>query len=102
MTTSYIRWFETLSKSDVIIAGGKGANLGEMTRAGLPVPPGFAVSAGAYRDFIAAGLSDLMTTRIEKLNVEDHVQLEATATELQAAIRSTAVPARIAEELTAA
>ena len=102
MSTTYIRWFETLSKSDVAIAGGKGANLGEMTRAGLPVPPGFAVSAGAYRDFISAGLSDLMTVRIMELNVEDHVQLEAVATELQAAIRSTAVPSPIADELTAA
>jgi rifampicin phosphotransferase len=37
-----------LSRNDLRTAGGKGANLGEMTKLGLPVPPGFVVSAGAY------------------------------------------------------
>ena len=36
----YVKKFEELSKSDIGIAGGKGANLGELTQAGIPVPPG--------------------------------------------------------------
>jgi Pyruvate phosphate dikinase, AMP/ATP-binding domain len=43
--------FSTLSKADVAYAGGKGANLGEMTGAGLPIPPGFVVGAPAYASF---------------------------------------------------
>ena len=43
-----IKWFDDISKQDVAVAGGKGANLGELTRAGLPVPPGFVVTASAY------------------------------------------------------
>jgi pyruvate,water dikinase len=43
-----IYWFEELGKENLLQAGGKGANLGEMTRAGLPIPPGFVVSVGAY------------------------------------------------------
>lgn len=39
--TSFIKEFLEISKSDVGIAGGKGASLGEMTQAGIPVPPGF-------------------------------------------------------------
>ncbi|MHA7633760.1 phosphoenolpyruvate synthase [Corallococcus sp. M7] len=43
-----ILWFDTLSREDVAQAGGKGANLGELTRAGLPVPPGFVITAAAF------------------------------------------------------
>ena len=47
-----IRWFDKISKRDVALAGGKGANLGELTRAGLPVPPGFVVTASAYLEAV--------------------------------------------------
>ena len=43
-----VRPFPALSRGDVAFAGGKGANLGELTAAGLPVPPGFVVGAPAY------------------------------------------------------
>ena len=51
----YIRWFEEIGASDVGLVGGKGANLGEMIQAGLPVPPGFCLTAEAYRDFVRGG-----------------------------------------------
>jgi len=47
----FIKWFEDLRKTDVPLVGGKGANLGEMTSAGIPVPPGFCVTAEAYKCF---------------------------------------------------
>ena len=47
-----ILWFEELGKEDVPLVGGKCANLGEMVNAGIPVPPGFAVTAYAYKRFI--------------------------------------------------
>lgn len=40
--------FDELTKNDAAIAGGKGANLGELTHAGMPVPRGFVVTAGGY------------------------------------------------------
>lgn len=43
-----VRWFAELGRADVATAGGKGANLGEMVAAGLPVPPGFVVEAAGY------------------------------------------------------
>lgn len=43
-----------LAKSDVCIAGGKAANLGEILNAGLPVPPGFVVTTGVYDEFLEA------------------------------------------------
>ncbi|MFA4701639.1 phosphoenolpyruvate synthase [Pyrococcus kukulkanii] len=52
MAYKFIKWFEELSKEDVPLVGGKGANLGEMTKAGIPVPPGFCVTAEAYKYFV--------------------------------------------------
>ena len=47
-----IVWFNEVTKKDVPLVGGKGANLGEMTNAQIPVPPGFIVTASAYFDFL--------------------------------------------------
>jgi pyruvate,water dikinase len=46
---TYVRSFHEVTADSVGLVGGKGANLGEMTRAGMPVPPGFCLTAAAYR-----------------------------------------------------
>ena len=51
----YVVGFDAVGKNDTELAGGKGANLGELTRAGLPVPPGFIVTADAYRASMQRG-----------------------------------------------
>ena len=48
----YIKRFEDITKEDVKTAGGKGANLGEMTRAGIQVPPGGVLTVPAYEQFM--------------------------------------------------
>lgn len=48
----FILWFEEVDKTSLPLVGGKGANLGEMTKAGIPVPPGFIVSVSAYEFFL--------------------------------------------------
>ena len=48
-----IAWFHEIASDDIDLVGGKGANLGKMARAGLPVPPGFCVTTEAYKQFIA-------------------------------------------------
>lgn len=48
-----ILWFDEIGKDDISKVGGKGANLGEMTRAGFPVPPGFCITTEAYREHIS-------------------------------------------------
>lgn len=47
-----IAWFHEIGLEDLPLVGGKGANLGKMARAGLPVPPGFCVTTNAYEQFI--------------------------------------------------
>ena len=48
----FIKDIKEISNKDVKIAGGKGASLGEMTKAGFPVPNGFAITTVAYDDFL--------------------------------------------------
>ncbi|TDF95057.1 phosphoenolpyruvate synthase [Paenibacillus piri] len=48
----YVLDFSRIDKSSLPLVGGKGANLGEMTQAGFPVPSGFCVTTEAYRDFL--------------------------------------------------
>jgi len=63
---SYVMRFAELGRGDIAVAGGKGANLGELTRAGLPVPPGFVLTTAAYRAFTAgveAGDRAVFTSR---------------------------------------
>ncbi len=47
-----VSWFENLRVTDIPSVGGKNASLGEMINAGLPVPPGFAVTAFSYEKFL--------------------------------------------------
>ena len=61
-----IRKFAELTKEDVAIAGGKGANLGEMTRAGLAVPPGFVITSDAYRLFMAENGLDGQVSELQE------------------------------------
>lgn len=62
--TSYVRQFTDLGIGDIAVAGGKGANLGELTRAGFPVPPGFVLTTAAYDAFVAAaGIGEAIVER---------------------------------------
>ena len=60
-----IVWFEEIAASDIVRVGGKGANLGECVRAGLPVPPGFCVSTEAYRD-ATGDMTDVLAADAER------------------------------------
>ena len=45
-------WFSEVGKKDLLLVGGKGANLGELTKARIPVPPGFIVTTNSYFRFL--------------------------------------------------
>ncbi|MDD5313397.1 MAG: phosphoenolpyruvate synthase [Dehalococcoidia bacterium] len=95
-----VKWFEELGKGDVVKAGGKGANLGELVKAGLPVPPGFVITAQAYQLFTTvSGLSQKISHAVEELNVDDTAQLQAKAKEIQELIINTDMPLNIRSEI---
>jgi pyruvate,water dikinase len=95
-----VKWFEEIGKADVSKAGGKGANLGELVKAGLPVPPGFVVTAQAYQLFTTVSeLSQKIARSIEGLDVDDTLALQSKAKEIQAMIIATDMPANIKSEI---
>lgn len=103
MDGRFIAWFEDVSKDDISLVGGKGANLGEMRRAGLPVPPGFVVTVEAFRAFLEeTGLDREIEARLENLAVDDPTQLQAVSEALQSKIRRTSMPEDVRRAIQAA
>ena len=95
--------FESLARADVDRAGGKGANLGELTRAGFPVPPGFVVTAAAYRSFCdGAGLRDRITELLHEVDVDDAPALDEAARTVRALVEAEPVPTDVEDAVRAA
>lgn len=63
--------FNEIKKEDVLIVGGKGANLGEMTSAKINVPSGFVITADAYRDFLKVNAIDSLIENGIKKSADD-------------------------------
>ena len=98
-----LRDFTELSRSDVDYAGGKGANLGEMTAAGLPIPPGFVVGAPAYAAFCDAGaLRERIAERLESVDVDDTDALAEAAADVRRMVEAEPIPAAVEEAIRAA
>jgi pyruvate, water dikinase len=88
-----VREFARLSKGDVDYAGGKGANLGELTAAGLPVPPGFVIGAPAYAAFCeGTGLRARIAERLSSVDVEDMGELERATVEVREMVEAEPMP----------
>lgn len=95
-----IRWFKDISKGDLEVAGGKGTNLGIMTQAGLPIPPGFVVTAQAYKEFIEkTGIKDKILEIVNAIDIENTAELQGKAKEVQELIKATEMPEEIKEEV---
>jgi pyruvate,water dikinase len=98
MKKDLVLWFEQLRKTDIPSVGGKNANLGEMTSAGIPVPPGFAITAYAYKKFIeetdiAKKIYEIIDESVTDKN--DPAQYEVASKKIRELIESTAMPKEI-------
>ncbi|ELY99181.1 phosphoenolpyruvate synthase [Natrialba asiatica] len=94
-----VLWLDEISAGDLEKVGGKGASLGELTGAGLPVPPGFVVTAGTYRSFIeAAGIDEELFAAVD-VDVEDSAALADAADRAQELILETPFPDDLREEI---
>ena len=92
----YVEFFEELRKEDVAIAGGKGANLGELTQAGIPVPPGFVVTSKTYDQFIKeTGIFDEIMDILDALDVNNNKELQASSVRIKKIITETRMPDEI-------
>ncbi|WP_437603108.1 phosphoenolpyruvate synthase [Sorangium sp. So ce590] len=96
----HVLWFDSLSRNDVASAGGKGSNLGELTRAGLPVPPGFVITADAYLAAMdAAGVRKQLVELFTEADPSDPAGLHATCAALRRLVRAAPLPAEIQAEI---
>ncbi|MGO9343104.1 MAG: PEP/pyruvate-binding domain-containing protein, partial [Acidimicrobiales bacterium] len=95
-----VAWFKELHKSDTGIAGGKGANLGELENAGFPVPPGFVITAEAYLAAMdAAGIRGSLVEMIESVDIDDQTEVATTCKKLQELVGSAPVPPSLEAEV---
>ena len=91
--TEPVRTFAQLRVTDVSYAGGKGANLGELTSAGVPVPPGFVIGAPAYGVFCQeTGLRERLTEALQGVDEEDTAALAIAATAARDALDASPMP----------
>ncbi len=95
-----IVWFDEITKEDISLAGGKGANLGEMTRAKIPVPPGFVVTSQAYFDVLEKNdMVERIREALKPLDPHDSQQLQEIAAEIENLIMSMPMPRGLADEI---
>ncbi len=95
-----VLWFAEVGRQDTSLAGGKGANLGEMTQAQIPVPPGFIVTAHTYTRFLEqAGLRPTIQKLLSPLDYNDSARLQKVSEEIKSLICSAPVPQQIAAEI---
>ena len=98
-----ILWFENYQPADAAVLGGKCASLGTLTGAGLPVPPGFAVSADCYRKALAdGGLSGEIDALIAAVDPRDPGSVAAAGSRARTLIGSLVVSRDLADAIRAA
>ncbi len=97
-----LREFKKLNKGDADIAGGKGASLGEMLQAGIPVPPGYVVLSASFEKFLAdTNLSAEIDAVLGTVNHTKMDTVESASEKIQELILSADMPKEIARLVTA-
>lgn len=98
--TAHILWFNEVRKTDIPLVGGKGANLGEMTHAKIPVPNGFVVTAKAYYDFLqTTSLKHKILTEVSGLDTNNSKKLQQVSKNIKTAILAADMPDELEEEI---
>jgi len=96
----FIKWFNELKKEDNAIAGGKGANLGEMVNAGFPIPEGFVITADAYSYYINYNnIRDEIIRTLKGLDVNNTEALNNASKKIESLIESGNIPDDLQDEI---
>ncbi len=83
-----ILWFKEIHHEDINLAGGKGANLGEMYSIGIPVPNGFVVTSSTYFKFIEENkLKDKIRDILKTTNIDEPDQLMSASVKIKKLIK---------------
>jgi|TARA_Y100000310_G_scaffold70980_1_gene66784 pyruvate,water dikinase len=96
----FIKWFSELNKDSINIAGGKGANLAEIYNEGIPVPPGFVITAQAYDYFIEyAKLKEKIKELLDRIDYEDTKKLDEMTKQIRVFINDSEFPKDLEEDI---
>lgn len=94
--------FSAINRASLPLVGGKAANLGELTRAGLPVPPGFCVTTAAYALVTQGANLEAILAELANTRADDATSLATGATAARTRLLAAPMPASVAESITAA
>lgn len=93
--------FKDIDRDSLSLVGGKGANLGEMVKAGFPVPNGFAITVPSYELFLSENdIASKIYEILEITDVEDPVQLETASKKIQKIINTSKFPESVFVDMT--
>jgi len=96
----YTIFFKEIDKDDLPLVGGKGANLGEMTKAGFPVPNGFAITVPAYDAFLEENaIAKEIAKIIKTINVTSTDELANAANKIQRKIKTSTIPEAVSKDI---
>ena len=106
-TNPLILWFDQISAEDIALVGGKNTNLGEMyqhlTKAGVKIPNGFAISALAYKNLIQYNNAEpKIREALHNLNTRDVEELAKRGSRVREIIRSLIFPSELINAITKA
>jgi pyruvate,water dikinase len=100
---SPVAWFKDVGIADRPTVGGKGGSLGELTRAGIAVPPGFVVTTSAFEQFLEALEARApVRARVEALDPSDLEAAVALSEELRRRVMEEPVPEAVGQAVRAA
>src|SRR3990167_11342200 len=95
--SKYNIFFKEIDKSDLAMVGGKGANLGEMTKSGFPVPYGFAVTTVSYDLFLKENnIPETINDFLKQVDVDDPEQLNSASKKIQKIVMASNIPHEVA------
>jgi rifampicin phosphotransferase len=102
MTGRYVLGLEEIGKTQVALAGGKGANLGELSRIeGVRVPPGFCVTTDAFRQIMTTvPRIDDQLDRLSRLDPDDRAAIRTLSAEIRRTLEGIAIPDDLAAAIT--
>lgn len=102
-STDIISWFADVGLADRPTVGGKGGSLGELTRASIPVPPGFVVRTAAFERFIGSlEREDPIRPKVEALRSDQLPEIAALSEQLRARLECAPLPEDVDAEILAA
>jgi pyruvate, water dikinase len=103
MCSALVGWFADIRLADRLEVGGKGGSLGELTRAGVEVPPGFVLKTAAFERFMQTLESEArVRERVEALEADDLGAITALSGELRARFAATPLPTEVADAISRA